>query len=209
METAGSFVATVSVGNDAIEAEFTVIEGKGQALLGSETATQLNVLKLGEAVDVNVLKQDDIFDKYKSCFEGLGKLNVLLLSCSAHHARHVLPCQHNIKVKHQLNALGMFIIVIAKNTSRPKKTKRTIHLMNSDDSPNNDYVFTIIDDKQPMVHVNVGGAPDIPMIVDLGACLPKTARNCTLMGVANQWKQLVVLSQLSVWEMMPLKQSSL
>ena len=74
METAGSFVATVSVGNDAIEAEFTVIEGKGQALLGSETATQLHVLKLGEAVDVNVLKQDDIFDKYKSCFEGLGKL---------------------------------------------------------------------------------------------------------------------------------------
>ena len=62
------------MGNDAIEAEFTVIEGKGQALLGSETATQLNVLKLGEAVDVNVLKQDDIFDKYKSCFEGLGKL---------------------------------------------------------------------------------------------------------------------------------------
>ena len=56
LETAGSFVATVSVGNDATKAEFTVIEGKGQALLRRETATQLHVLKLGEEVEVNVLK---------------------------------------------------------------------------------------------------------------------------------------------------------
>ena len=29
---------------------------------------------LGEEVRVSALKQEDIFDKYKSCFEGLGKL---------------------------------------------------------------------------------------------------------------------------------------
>ena len=74
MKTAGCFVATVTVRNVTVEAEFTVIEGKGQALLGRETATQLNVLCLGEEVRVHVLKQEDIFDKYKSCFEGLGKL---------------------------------------------------------------------------------------------------------------------------------------
>ena len=69
LKTAGCFVATVTVGNVAAEAEFTVIEGEGQALLGRETATQLNVLRLGEEVGVNVLKQED-----KLCFEGLGKL---------------------------------------------------------------------------------------------------------------------------------------
>ena len=63
MKTAGCFVATVTVRNVTVEAEFTVIEGKGQALLGRETATQLNVLCLGEEVRVNVLKQEDIFDK--------------------------------------------------------------------------------------------------------------------------------------------------
>ena len=47
---------------------------KAKHLLGRETATQLNVLYLGEEVRVNALKQEDIFDKYKSCFEVLGKL---------------------------------------------------------------------------------------------------------------------------------------
>ena len=74
MKTAGCFVATVIVGDIAVEAEFTVIEGKGQALLGRERATQLKVLCLSEEVGVNVLKQENIFEKYKSCFEGLGKL---------------------------------------------------------------------------------------------------------------------------------------
>jgi len=42
------FVATVTVtvGDIIVEAEFTVIWGKGQALLGRETATQLKVLCL-------------------------------------------------------------------------------------------------------------------------------------------------------------------
>ena len=75
LKTAGCLVATVTVRNVTVEAELTVIEEKGQALLGRETATQLDVLCLGEELRVNVLKQEDIFDKYKSCFEGLGKLN--------------------------------------------------------------------------------------------------------------------------------------
>ena len=55
----------------SLDAEFTLIEEKG---LGRERATQLNVLCLGEEVRVIVLKQEDIFDKCKSCFERLGKL---------------------------------------------------------------------------------------------------------------------------------------
>ena len=75
-KTAGCFVATVTVRNVAVEAEFIVIEGKGQGLLGRETATQLNVLCLGEEVRVNVLKEEDIFDNYRSCFEGLGNWRI-------------------------------------------------------------------------------------------------------------------------------------
>ena len=48
LKPAGWFVAKVTVQNVTVEAEFTVIEGKGQALLlvGRETATQRNVLCL-------------------------------------------------------------------------------------------------------------------------------------------------------------------
>ena len=46
LKATGCFYATVTVGDIAVEAEFTVIEGKGQPLLGRETATQLKVLHL-------------------------------------------------------------------------------------------------------------------------------------------------------------------
>ena len=62
--------------------EQSIIEGKGQAFLGRETATKLKVLHLSENVVVNVLKQEFIFDKYKSCFEGLGKLKTFQLDIS-------------------------------------------------------------------------------------------------------------------------------
>ena len=88
LKTAGCFVITVTVRNVSVEAEFTVIEGKGQALLGRETATQLSVLCLGEEVRVYALKQEDIFDKYKSCFEGLGKLRDFQLD---------IPIDQNVK----------------------------------------------------------------------------------------------------------------
>ena len=52
LKGARCFGATVTVGDIAVEAEFTVIERKGQALLGRETATQLKVLCLSEEVGV-------------------------------------------------------------------------------------------------------------------------------------------------------------
>ena len=63
LKTAGCIVATVTARNVTVEAEFTVSDGKGEALPGRETATQLNVVCLGEEVRVNVLKQENIFDK--------------------------------------------------------------------------------------------------------------------------------------------------
>ncbi|XP_069140912.1 uncharacterized protein [Argopecten irradians] len=76
MDVMGCFVAQVSVGNNgrSISAEFTVVKGKGQALLGYKTATELGVLKIG-VNNVNTVQQlvpDEQVEKYKSCFSGLG-----------------------------------------------------------------------------------------------------------------------------------------
>ena len=43
---------------------------------------------LREEVRVNALKQEDIFDQYKSCFEGLGKLKDFQLD---------IPIDQNVK----------------------------------------------------------------------------------------------------------------
>lgn len=53
----------------AVEAEFTVIEGKGQALLGRDALLR----SLSPNVCVNSLQEKNLFQKYKSRFEGLGK----------------------------------------------------------------------------------------------------------------------------------------
>ncbi|XP_060076193.1 uncharacterized protein K02A2.6-like [Ylistrum balloti] len=68
----GKFITTVSVdgSDDEIEAAFYVLDGTGSALLGRATAVDLGVLKIG-VYSVH----DDILDKYKSCFGGIGKLN--------------------------------------------------------------------------------------------------------------------------------------
>ena len=43
-------------------------------MLGRETATQLKVLSLTPNVCVNSLQEENLCQKYKSCFEGPGKL---------------------------------------------------------------------------------------------------------------------------------------
>lgn len=75
MKVIGSFCALIEVGKEALKAEFIVVEEKGQALLGRDTAIKLKVLKLGTDVQINVVNEgNDIFVKYSDCFEGLGKL---------------------------------------------------------------------------------------------------------------------------------------
>jgi len=57
LQVAGIFTAEVSVGERVLSGvEFVVIENKGQALLGRETAIALGVLKLGTPVQVNSLE---------------------------------------------------------------------------------------------------------------------------------------------------------
>lgn len=52
------------------EEEFYVLNGKGPALLGKDTAMNLGVLKLG----VNSVQSFDIVREYPECFQGIGKL---------------------------------------------------------------------------------------------------------------------------------------
>ena len=73
LEVAGTFKATVAVGNEQVEnEEFVVINGKGQSLLGRETALKLNVLRLGPSI--NVINDQGILEQYPEVTTFYGKL---------------------------------------------------------------------------------------------------------------------------------------
>ena len=79
LKVPGCFVATLFFRNASVDAEFIVIEEKGQALLGRETAVKLNVLKINDGVEINSISSSelngyDVLSEYKDCFQGLGKL---------------------------------------------------------------------------------------------------------------------------------------
>ncbi len=76
LPVAGTFVANIAVDNQEIEsAEFVVIHGEGQALLGRKSAIQLGVLRLGPRVHAVQADSDiNIRQEYSDCFEGFGKL---------------------------------------------------------------------------------------------------------------------------------------
>ena len=67
----GTFSASTKVAENAVQAEFVVIDG--EVLPGRETALQLGVLKWG--VPVYVLQyKEEIMSEYKEVFDGVGKL---------------------------------------------------------------------------------------------------------------------------------------
>ena len=75
------FTAEVSVEERVLSGvEFVVIENKGHALLGRDTAIALEVLKLGPQVNSREVSTDgakgesSIFEKFPGCCEGIGKL---------------------------------------------------------------------------------------------------------------------------------------
>lgn len=69
----GTFTCDVKAGQRETTAEFLVIKGEGTPLLGRKTATELGTLKVG--VDVAAICEEDIFTKYPTVFQGVGKLN--------------------------------------------------------------------------------------------------------------------------------------
>ena len=69
----GTFSALTKVAESEVQAEFVVIDGEGEALLGRETALQLGLLKLGAPV-YTVQSKEVIMSDYKGVFDGVGKL---------------------------------------------------------------------------------------------------------------------------------------
>ena len=80
LKVAGSFTACIQLGQQTHNAEFIVIEGKGQALLGRDTAMQLGILKITDpdSLSANVVEEENtgdmLFKTYEQCFQGIGKL---------------------------------------------------------------------------------------------------------------------------------------
>ena len=65
-----SFNALIVTANVSLQAEFIVAYGKGQSLLGHDTALNLGVFKLGTATEINNIRDErELFEKY--FFKGL------------------------------------------------------------------------------------------------------------------------------------------
>ena len=74
LQTVGKFTAFVEIPGRKVEAEFIVIEKKGQSILGKKTATELGLLRVGMPEQVNHVSVDEIVGKYPQLFQGVGKL---------------------------------------------------------------------------------------------------------------------------------------
>ena len=72
LDTLGKFEASVNLAGKDATAEFIVICNEGRPIMGRKTAMELDALRLGP--QVNAVSTPDLVDKYKACFEGVGKL---------------------------------------------------------------------------------------------------------------------------------------
>ena len=72
LKVLGTFSVLAKVTENEVKAEFVVIDGKGVALLGRETAAQLGVLKLGILI-CSLTSKETIMSDYKRIFKGVGK----------------------------------------------------------------------------------------------------------------------------------------
>ena len=69
----GTFTAEVNIAGKHVTAEFSVIEGKGEPLLGRKTAIELGVLKL-QVPEQYVNNVTDRVASHRVLFQGVGKL---------------------------------------------------------------------------------------------------------------------------------------
>lgn len=69
----GAFNCEITIGNQTEQAEFMVIKGNGEPLLGKKTAIKLGVLKIGENVSAVTDIKDSLQLQYPDVFKGVGK----------------------------------------------------------------------------------------------------------------------------------------
>ncbi|KAL1447852.1 hypothetical protein WDU94_005574 [Cyamophila willieti] len=70
LEVVGKFNTHVTFKNESVLAEIFVVQNRGQALMSSETATGLGLIKFFYSID----KPEDIFSTHPKLFTGIGKL---------------------------------------------------------------------------------------------------------------------------------------
>ena len=73
LQTIGCFTATVEASDKTAEAEFVVIEEKGEPLLSRSTAQELAVLHIGAHIN-SVQSYDNMKQEFPTVFHGVGKL---------------------------------------------------------------------------------------------------------------------------------------
>ena len=82
LKLAGGFKADVGVSNALVkEVDFLVMEGKGEPILGKETALALGILKIEPSINTLIDESqnsdngvNEILKRYNTVFEGVGKL---------------------------------------------------------------------------------------------------------------------------------------
>ena len=107
----GSFTAQAGIERGETQAEFIVIGGVGEPLLGRQTASELGVLKMGPDV-MSIGEAVPVMERYKEVFEGVGKLKDYQLKLHidpnvkpvAQHARRI-PYSLRDKVKEKIDEL--------------------------------------------------------------------------------------------------------
>lgn len=78
LETIGSFIAKVTIGQRSTTAKFVVIKDEAEALLSRDTATALNILKIGldiQSVKTEIGEDSNFITEFKPLFTGFGKLH--------------------------------------------------------------------------------------------------------------------------------------
>lgn len=76
----GAFTCDVSIGKKTERAEFIVVRGKGEPLLGRETAMQLGVLRIGADIATVRETKQTLQQQYPEVFSGVGKLKTKQVS---------------------------------------------------------------------------------------------------------------------------------
>ena len=109
LDTLGKFEASINLAGKDVTAEFIVIRNEGRPIMGRKTAMELDALRLGP--QVNVVSTPDLVDKYKACFEGVGKSHLNKeVNPVVQHPRRV-PFSLREKVESKLHELEQLDII--------------------------------------------------------------------------------------------------
>ncbi|XP_053381935.1 uncharacterized protein K02A2.6-like [Mercenaria mercenaria] len=104
------------------DVEFSVLDGKGQALLSKDTSISLNVLRIGP--EVNLVKED-IMSENPELFKGIGKMKDFQLQIPIDEKIEQVVQSEYLIVKNELSAIG-FLVLRGTRIVVPKELRTKI-----------------------------------------------------------------------------------